>query len=480
MTNSSAGCALHAISKPHSSLNSSEIIKSYGIRPVRSPSPDETLSTPGGTDPEPTQSPEAARLQPSTALAVDEPSETACVDVEAPQPFEFGDPPLHAPEPAGFATKPRSGVWLLKASALALAGAALIGAGLGVKTGMPKAPSFVAAPQGPATAAQPSHDIVAAPTVADATPLKDTVQPAPAKTVGSDESPTELSARVSLGNMPESPALASVSANAAQPAKQASTELTAEAPVNLPIVASPAVSQVPDSGAARAASPPPDATPSATASPSATDSTEAPHASNPSPSPAKPAPKAGRETAAVAQPPTPKPVSPTKPSMRSSARLVIAKAEATAPGAAAETREPLPAGASIVVPEAPAEPQATPPSAPSPAGQLVAPMANAFSTIVGALGAHAGSDPQPADQTAAKSDDWGVQFAAPKSEAQAKIDASRLNAKYAPALNGATIGVHKTLVQGETIYALRVAGLSKAEAAALCERVKGRDCFLAK
>ena len=166
--------------------------------------------------------------------------------------------------------------------------------------------------------------------------------------------------------------------------------------------------------------------------------------------------------------------------MRSSARLVIAKAEATAPGAAAETREPLPAGASIVVPEAPAEPQATPPSAPSPAGQLVAPMANAFSTIVGALGAHAGSDPQPADQTAAKSDDWGVEFAAPKSEAQAKIDASRLNAKYAPALNGATIGVHKTLVQGETIYALRVAGLSKAEAAALCERVKGRDCFLAK
>ena len=56
----------------------------------------------------------------------------------------------------------------------------------------------------------------------------------------------------------------------------------------------------------------------------------------------------------------------------------------------------------------------------------------------------------------------------------------RLNAKYAPALNGATIGVHKTLLNGETIYALRVAGLSKAEAAALCARVKGRDCFLAK
>jgi hypothetical protein len=31
-----------------------------------------------------------------------------------------------------------------------------------------------------------------------------------------------------------------------------------------------------------------------------------------------------------------------------------------------------------------------------------------------------------------------------------------------------------------TVYALRVTGLSKAEAAALCERLKGRDCFIAK
>ena len=47
-------------------------------------------------------------------------------------------------------------------------------------------------------------------------------------------------------------------------------------------------------------------------------------------------------------------------------------------------------------------------------------------------------------------------------------------------INGATIGVDKTLVNGETIYALRVTGLSKAEAAALCERLKGRDCFVAR
>jgi len=111
----------------------------------------------------------------------------------------------------------------------------------------------------------------------------------------------------------------------------------------------------------------------------------------------------------------------------------------------------------------------------------VDPLSHAFSSIVGALGVPAASAPQPVDQTVAhKSGDWAIQFAAQKSEAEAKANVARLNAKYAAALNGTTIGVNKTLVNGETIYALRVSGLSKAEAAALCERLKGRDCFVAK
>jgi hypothetical protein len=97
-----------------------------------------------------------------------------------------------------------------------------------------------------------------------------------------------------------------------------------------------------------------------------------------------------------------------------------------------------------------------------------------FGTLAGALGA------PRVDQTASKSGDWAIQFAAPKSEAEAQVAAARLNAKYAPALNGATIGVHKTQVNGETTYALRVAGLSKADATALCVRVTGRDCSIAK
>jgi hypothetical protein len=114
-------------------------------------------------------------------------------------------------------------------------------------------------------------------------------------------------------------------------------------------------------------------------------------------------------------------------------------------------------------------------------GRLAGAGSGSTDAYPGALGVPAASAPQPVDQTAAhKSGDWAIQFAAQKSEAEAKVNVARFNAKYAAALNGATIGVNKTLVNGETIYALRVTGLSKAEAAALCERLKGRDCFIAK
>jgi hypothetical protein len=92
-------------------------------------------------------------------------------------------------------------------------------------------------------------------------------------------------------------------------------------------------------------------------------------------------------------------------------------------------------------------------------------LARAFGELVGALAGPAG---------------WGVQLAAPKSDTEAKSDVARLNVKYGSALNGAAIGVHKAQVNGATVYRLRVVGLSKADAAALCSRVKGDggDCFV--
>jgi hypothetical protein len=117
---------------------------------------------------------------------------------------------------------------------------------------------------------------------------------------------------------------------------------------------------------------------------------------------------------------------------------------------------------------------AEPPATPAPAAPEALNPTHAFGALAVALGAPS------VDQAASRSGDWAIQFAAPKSEAEAEAAAARLNAKYAPALRGATIGVHKTTVNSETIYALRVVGLSKADAAALCERVKGRDCALPK
>jgi hypothetical protein len=172
-----------------------------------------------------------------------------------------------------------------------------------------------------------------------------------------------------------------------------------------------------------------------------------------------------------AQPPTPNLDLRTKLPRNTPVRVAVAKA-ATAPSAREEIRrQPQRPGASTIS-LAPAAPQTA--AVPAAAQEPVNPMVRVFGARASVPGASA------VDQTASKSGDWAIQFAAPKSEAEAQAAATRLNAKYAPALNGATIVIHKTEVNGETIYALRVAGLSKADAAALCVRVKGRDCSIAK
>ena len=88
----------------------------------------------------------------------------------------------------------------------------------------------------------------------------------------------------------------------------------------------------------------------------------------------------------------------------------------------------------------------------------------------------------PIAPTPTGSTGWAVQLAASKSEDEAKNDFSDFDARYASALNGSTIRLHKARVDAETVYRLRVAGLSKADAAALCERVKGDggSCFVVR
>ena len=94
------------------------------------------------------------------------------------------------------------------------------------------------------------------------------------------------------------------------------------------------------------------------------------------------------------------------------------------------------------------------------------------------------AEPQRTSMSSAttESTGWSVQLAAPNSEVEAKNGAEELNARFASDLNGSSIGVHKAVVNGQTIYRLRVVGLSKADALALCAHLKGDrgSCFVTK
>ena len=245
---------------------------------------------------------------------------------------------------------------------------------------------------------------------------------------------------------------------------------TVDTPIVAALIASPPPppSQFPDPKAVPAISLRPDGAPITMPS-SAAESSKAGQTAEAAKPAAKARPKAGKSTA----------------------RIVVAKADAAAPDAAAETPV-LPAapakpekttGATSKVPPATADtPMSTPPQA-APAEQPANALTRAFGDLVGSLAAPATSARQPVDSTAATtSSGWAVQLAAPKSEMGAKSEAARLYARYASALSGAAIGVHEAQVNGATVYRLRVVGLSKADAAALCARMKrdGGHCFVAK
>ncbi len=75
-----------------------------------------------------------------------------------------------------------------------------------------------------------------------------------------------------------------------------------------------------------------------------------------------------------------------------------------------------------------------------------------------------------------------MQLAAPKSESEAKALIKRLQSRFADALGGTALGMRKAERHGEPIYRVRALGLSKADAAAMCAKIKaaGGDCYVAK
>ena len=390
---------------------------------------------------------------------------------EARQDYEF-DP--HHSDGAFAAEERRPRRLKLVASALAVAGVAMIGAVFALKSGVPglkKDPPFIAAAQGPTKVAPPSDETATASSDAGGSLLKDNAKPASVKVVNSEEQPVDLSAQTSLSNPPPAMPNLPAAADQAKAPASASDATSLAATTNTPLVAPPAAappampSEFPTPKPVRTVSLRPDGTPIAASAPNPPDqpASDAKPASAPPQLPAKPAPKTS-DTAGAAQPSTPKLDLAAKPPVKSSARVAVGKTDTTALDPNAQTpNEPPQNGAAAKPEKAPKKPKG---------GEV----ADASETT-GAV-----AQP-PVDATAATtSGGWSVQLAAPKSEAEAQSAVTRLSSKYSADLNGSPIGVHKAVVNGETIYRLRVVGLTKADAAALCARLKGEgaQCFIAK
>ena len=326
--------------------------------------------------------------------------------------------------------------------------------------------AFAPAAAAPQVAADPLTENVATSGSSGATLLKDSTQPAHVGVVRSEEQSIDL-AQAPPDDVSPPGAFAPAAAGAAQPRPGGSP---AAATVNTPVAAPPpTASQFPDPETVRAAaSLGPDGTPIATRPASGTDSGEAAQANDAAKPPAKPAPEAASETGQPRQ-------------LRAPAKPKKARAAPKAPPAAAEPQAAPQVAPPQAAPQVAADPLTAPPVPHTPPQEPANPLARAFGEL-GALAAPATSTRQPVELTPATSSGWAVQLAASKSETEAKSDAARLNARYASALNGAAIGVHKARANVATGYRLRVVGLSKADAAALCARLKGHggDCFILK
>jgi SPOR domain len=430
---------------------------------------------------------ETEALRPVIDEAADFVPAASEADREARQDYESPIHPSHDANPAEQAAEARPKGWMLKVSALALAGVAMIGAVFALKGGAPgltREPPFIAAAQGPTKVQPPSDETVTASNDAGGSLLKDNAKPASVKVISSEEQPVDLSAEASIGNPSVAQANPPAAADLAKSPAGGLSVTPVAATVDTPLVPPPAAappppttSEFPAPKPVRTVSLRPDGTPIAAPNPPDQSAVAATPPSAPTLAPpaaasaqaalGKLAPKAASDAAAVAQPSTPKLELPTKLSPKSSARVVVAKTETTAPDATAQT------------PSAPAAPVKQAPKKPKPEQT----QAEATETPSANAAPPAANGAPPVDATAATaSGGWAVQLAAPKSEAEASSTMARLTSKYSADLNGSTLGVHKAVVNGETIYRLRVVGLTKADAAALCARLKGDGgaCFIAK
>jgi len=380
------------------------------------------------------------------------------------------------------ATETRSKSWKLIALAATFAGVALVGSVYILNGGTPSLPKeSPGAPVSKATAQPPGGETVAASTDAGRHFSKDGAQSTQVNVV--KQQPVDLSTQASLGSAPP-PAGASAAVGVIPPPAEHSEATKVDA---LPVTAqhAPPPAQSPDPNPARTISLRPGGTPTATFTAASTESWSS--ADVPIPPP-RPALDAANDAVGTAQSSMPRLVLLTKRPYKSPAPVVFAKSEAITSAEAGMRSLSIPPGTPAKS-EKPAGGPETPQAAAEPVAAPVTPAEGAkqsfdrmLHTLGDLLGPKAPPTQQRVDQTDAASTGWAVQMAAPKSEADAKSDLRRLNAKYASALHGSKIGVHTAILDGETVYRLRVVDLSRADASALCARLKndGGSCFVAK
>jgi hypothetical protein len=431
--------------------------------------------------------------------------ETHPADMEPIDVAHFEESPPSAHDLPTEATPPRrrSGRSALVMSLLVGVGAVAVVGAWAVKgaPGLPKTPPVIMAADTPTKVQPPSQDNVASPDDSASILLKDqSAKPTPVKVVSSEEQPVDLqqqSSQAAAASMPVSalpssattrsiapiPVPAPSSTNAAPAAPAPTVALATVGPAAPPAAPAPfpepkrvkTVSVRPDgslisSGQAADSTPAPTvvANSDASAAPGA-DTTASVPSDGAASLPANPPLPVKRPTfsSSAAQAATPKldlPL-PTKLSGKSTARVPIAKTDTT------------------VVANA---------EAPAPAAD--APLKNV--PLLSALGAAvtgtprsrevSANDPTSTQTTGAVNSAGGytVQLAAPGSEKEAQSATSRLQTKYSNELGGLQPSIHPADLNGKSIYRVRVGSLSKADAVALCMKLKasGGDaaCFVAK
>jgi len=305
-----------------------------------------------------------------------------------------------------------------------------------------KAPPMIMAADGPNKVAPPDEKTVQSASDTGALLNKDSTTAGPVKVVVNQEQPTDMALK---GDSPVAPM----------------KDSPIIAPNQSPVVMAPGVGAAP--------SPPPGAPAASQSRAPKTVSVRpdgtlivagvspviaAPAATAPTPPPAPRKPDAAPSVTTQSASPT-LDLPPAK-SPKSSQRVAVARTDTTAP------TEPL--SAPLQLGPAAAEKPAKLPTKLSPPQQQ--------------------ADAQAADAApaaAASGGEWAVQLAAPHSEADAQSAIQRLQTKYGSELGDRELGVKKAEVNGESIYRVRASGLSKAEASALCQKLKaaGGDCFLA-